>query len=198
MENFARSRRRAPLSRNFRSPRRSDGVHWVRPELVAEIAFSEWTRDGILRQPSFKGLREDKPAADVTRERPRLDEADRAAGVKLTHPDRVLYPEQDITKRDLAILRRAGRSHPSARRRTPLFPPSLPERSRKTVLLPKARKRGLSRKPSAPGLYPENTVERKPAFTVEDAAGLIGSCRPECSNSTHGLPASTTSSDRIR
>ena len=70
------------------------GVHWVRPELVAEIAFSDWTRDGLLRQPSFKGLREDKPAAEVVRER--------VAEVKLTHADRVLYPEQGITKQDLA------------------------------------------------------------------------------------------------
>jgi bifunctional non-homologous end joining protein LigD len=43
--------------------------HWVAPTLVAEIAFSEWTNDGRLRHPSFQGLRQDKPAADVVRER---------------------------------------------------------------------------------------------------------------------------------
>ncbi len=43
--------------------------HWVRPNLVAEIAFSEWTNDGRLRHPSFQGLRADKPAAEVVRER---------------------------------------------------------------------------------------------------------------------------------
>lgn len=46
------------------------GAHWVRPELVAEVAFSEWTRDGRLRHPSFLGLREDRPAAEVRREPP--------------------------------------------------------------------------------------------------------------------------------
>jgi bifunctional non-homologous end joining protein LigD len=46
------------------------GVHWVRPELVAEVAFTEWTRDGKLRHPRFKGLRRDKPPRAVTRERP--------------------------------------------------------------------------------------------------------------------------------
>ncbi|MEA2301448.1 MAG: bifunctional non-ous end joining protein LigD [Solirubrobacteraceae bacterium] len=52
-------------------------VH-VRPELVAEIEFAEWTRQGMLRQPSYKGLREDKPAREVTRES--LGDAEVAAG----------------------------------------------------------------------------------------------------------------------
>jgi bifunctional non-homologous end joining protein LigD len=46
-------------------------TRWVRPELVAQIGFSEWTRDGRLRHPRYLGLRDDKPARDVVRERPR-------------------------------------------------------------------------------------------------------------------------------
>jgi bifunctional non-homologous end joining protein LigD len=46
------------------------GRHWVQPKLVGEVAFSEWTADGRLRHPSFQGLRKDKRAADVIRERP--------------------------------------------------------------------------------------------------------------------------------
>jgi bifunctional non-homologous end joining protein LigD len=46
------------------------GTHWVGPELVAQIAFSEWTRDGRLRHPRYLGLRDDKPAREVVRERP--------------------------------------------------------------------------------------------------------------------------------
>jgi bifunctional non-homologous end joining protein LigD len=46
------------------------GTRWVEPELVAQIAFSEWTRDGRLRHPRFLGLRDDKPAREVVRERP--------------------------------------------------------------------------------------------------------------------------------
>ena len=46
------------------------GTHWTRPELVAQIGFAEWTSDGRLRQARFLGLRSDKPAADVVRERP--------------------------------------------------------------------------------------------------------------------------------
>jgi len=46
------------------------GVHWIRPRLVAEIGFTEWTRDGRLRHPRFLGLREDKAAGEVVRESP--------------------------------------------------------------------------------------------------------------------------------
>jgi DNA ligase D-like protein (predicted ligase) len=45
-------------------------AHWVKPELVAEIGFAEWTRDGKLRQPRYQGLRDDKPAREVVREEP--------------------------------------------------------------------------------------------------------------------------------
>ena len=45
------------------------GVHWARPELVAEVAFTEWTADGRLRHPAFHGLRNDKDARSVVRER---------------------------------------------------------------------------------------------------------------------------------
>jgi DNA ligase D-like protein (predicted ligase) len=47
------------------------GTHWTRPELVAQVGFAEWTSDGRLRQPRFLGLRDDKPPAEVVRERPR-------------------------------------------------------------------------------------------------------------------------------
>jgi len=118
------------------------GAHWVKPELVAEIEFTEWTNDGTLRHPSFQGLREDKKARDVMRERPQeTDEAIKekpavkargrkvesktaakpttrskkppatastdsdgatVAGIKISNPDKVLYPEAGITKIELA------------------------------------------------------------------------------------------------
>jgi bifunctional non-homologous end joining protein LigD len=67
---YARLRKLATDESPFdeRVPRRS-GTHWVRPELVAQVEFSEWTADGRMRQPTFQGLREDKRASEVVRER---------------------------------------------------------------------------------------------------------------------------------
>jgi bifunctional non-homologous end joining protein LigD len=103
-------------------------AHWVKPELVAQVTFTEWTHDAIVRNASFQGLRDDKRARDVVREEsgglpklsPReskLNEAprkekkssaskpdkDTVAGIKLTNSDKLLYPEAGITKRDLAL-----------------------------------------------------------------------------------------------
>ncbi|WP_369207890.1 non-homologous end-joining DNA ligase [Streptomyces sp. PU-14G] len=59
--------RRSP----FADPVRERGAHWVEPRLVAQIGFTEWTRDGMLRHPRFLGLRDDKKPEDVVRETPR-------------------------------------------------------------------------------------------------------------------------------
>jgi len=82
------------------------GVHWVKPELVAQVEFTGWTRDGMLRHPSFQGLREDKPASSIRRETPASSSAparNPALGsIRMTNPDRVLYPDAGITKLELA------------------------------------------------------------------------------------------------
>jgi bifunctional non-homologous end joining protein LigD len=82
------------------------GVRYVRPELVAEVDFRAWTGEGNLRHAAFKGLREDKAAREVTGEgRPaRFEAADPAPvrRVKLSHPDRIYWPEEGITKAELA------------------------------------------------------------------------------------------------
>jgi bifunctional non-homologous end joining protein LigD len=87
------------------------GAHWLKPELVAEIAFSEFTDDGILRHPSFIALREDKPASQIVREVPKhLAKSEKKAerpsaesfGITISNPDRVIYPEDGLTKGDLA------------------------------------------------------------------------------------------------
>ena len=98
------------------------GAHWIKPRLVAEIAFSEFTDDGILRHPSFIALREDKAAKDVVREVPKhTEEVTKAAkpkkaakakkearrtvadfGIEISSADRIIYPKDKLTKGDLA------------------------------------------------------------------------------------------------
>ena len=93
------------------------GAVWLEPKLVAQIAFTERTRDGRLRHPSFKGLREDKPARDVHREERDGEEAGMAKtsvassktggdatfeGITLTNPGKVYYPDIGLTKLDVA------------------------------------------------------------------------------------------------
>ena len=58
-----------PRSTRFGSPLVLSRVHWVRPELVAEVKFLTWTEDNLLRQVVYEGLREDKPATEVRRDR---------------------------------------------------------------------------------------------------------------------------------
>jgi bifunctional non-homologous end joining protein LigD len=79
------------------------GAQWVKPDLVAEIAFTETTPDGLLRHPSFLGLRGDKPAREVVLERPHATpDAPAATTVKITNRDRVIDPDAKVTKGDLA------------------------------------------------------------------------------------------------
>jgi bifunctional non-homologous end joining protein LigD len=95
-------------------------VHWVKPELVAEIEFAGWTGDGMVRQASFKGLRKDKPAHEVGTETSRTIRNTRPGttqgssrrttvsvlGIAISKPDKALWPDAGdgapVTKRDLA------------------------------------------------------------------------------------------------
>lgn len=104
------SRPDAPLEgRPPRELRR--GVTWTEPELVAEVAYSDRTSDNRLRHPRFRRLRIDKPARQAERaanevDMPRVSSSGTGtatvAGVPLSNPGRILYPEQGVSKQSLA------------------------------------------------------------------------------------------------
>ncbi|AZI36313.1 putative DNA ligase [Caenibius tardaugens NBRC 16725] len=77
------------------------GAHWVTPKLVAEVAFAEFTAEGRVRHGSFIALRTDKTAQEVKPERA-LAAPQETAAIRITHPDRVIFPETGETKGDLA------------------------------------------------------------------------------------------------
>ena len=109
------------------APKKEKEVVWLKPELVAEIEFAGWTADGLVRQAAFKGLREDKPAAEVEADKPaspaKTETPEPAAaveakparrkgakaevmGVLISNPDKPLWPDagdgKPVTKEELA------------------------------------------------------------------------------------------------
>jgi bifunctional non-homologous end joining protein LigD len=101
---------KSPFAPNANIPKKT---HWVQPELVCEVAFGEWTRDARVRHSVFHGLREDKKASSVVREQARHDapmdkpakdaspDKRLPAGLRVTHPDRVVDAQSGLKKIDL-------------------------------------------------------------------------------------------------
>ncbi|MGK4567944.1 DNA ligase D [Flavobacterium sp. 3HN19-14] len=100
----------------FKENPRERGVHWVKPQLVAQIKFSEWTETNSMRHPVFLGLREDKKAGEVKKEKAsqveipksKTQKSDKSQNsksenskVEITHPDKIYFPKEKITKGDV-------------------------------------------------------------------------------------------------
>lgn len=78
------------------------GAAWVTPKLVAEIAFAEVTAEGVVRHASFLGLRDDKAATEVTIDKPVPAPPAGKSTIRITNPNRLIFPASTVTKGDLA------------------------------------------------------------------------------------------------
>lgn len=79
------------------------GLHWVKPVRVCEVNFGNWTDEGILRTPVFLGMREDKPAKEISMEKPKAKKKQHLKLVKeISSPDKILFKEEGVTKKDVA------------------------------------------------------------------------------------------------
>ena len=177
---FAKLRRKTPPFVDIPRAIGKD-AHWVEPKLVAQIAFTERTTDGLLRHPAFLGLRGDKPAREVQTQtvtvvakKPTASKsADAIVGVKITHPDRVLFAASAITKLDLAeyFLAVSDRMLPYCSKRA-LSLVRCPEGPAKQCFFQKHTKKGM------PGALksvpvPEGDGEIADYLMVDSAAGLV-------------------------
>ncbi len=82
------------------NPPDSKDIEWVKPEITCEIKFSSWTKDKIMRHPSFVGLRSDKKPEEIHIEKP-VSPVEAGTKASLTNLDKVFWPEQGITKGDV-------------------------------------------------------------------------------------------------
>ncbi len=162
------------------------GSRFVKPGLVAEIEFRGWTNDGYVRQGAFKGLRTDKKAKEVVREMPANDpppavvtiDSDRDAdtieigGVRVTHPDRVMFTAPKVTKRQLAeyYLAVADRILPHVANR-PLSLVRFPDGMKGDGFFQKHASRGF------PDAFKPITIKEKEGkgqyLYIEDERGLV-------------------------
>jgi bifunctional non-homologous end joining protein LigD len=174
-DQFAKRSRKTPPADVPKAEARN--ARWIRPDLVAEIAFAEFTHEGVLRHASFLGLRGDKAAEEVRREEAMaVDEAkdaEAADDIAISHPDRVIFPEAKATKGDLADYYRA------------IGPAMLPWVSRRPVSLvrcPQGRGKQCFFQKHDSGSFGDHVkhvpIREKDGATedylyVEDSAGLV-------------------------
>ena len=153
-------------------------AHWIEPRLVAQVAFTERTTDGILRHPAYLGLRTDKPAKEVqmqtvTTVRNNVD-SDDVAGVRITHPERIMFSKAGITKLDLAryFLAVSDRMLPYAGNR-PISLVRCPNGETGERFFQKHHKKGM---PAAlkPVAIKENDGDKADYLMVDSSAGLVG------------------------
>ncbi|NMA97733.1 MAG: DNA ligase D [Phyllobacteriaceae bacterium] len=157
---------------------RARGAHWVEPELVAEIAYTEMTSDDVLRHPSFIALREDKPATEVSMDKPQPleDDGEEVAerlGVRLTSPDRVVFEGQGITKSQLvAYYENVAEAMLPHIKNRPLSLVRCPQGPTKHCFFQKHDTGGFPAQLKSRNVA-ENDGEKADYFYLDDLAGLV-------------------------
>ena len=138
----ARSARSSPGDRTLLRPppaaRRicASAAHFVRPDIVGEVRYAEWTRDGRLRHPTWRGLRPDKTPGEVVREpRERVETEVDGRALSLSNLDKVLYPATGFTKGEVLDY--------YARIAEVILPHLAPDRAGHVPPLPQRRRRSL-------------------------------------------------------
>ena len=184
-------------------PRGADarGVHWVKPQLVAEVSFAQWTTDRVVRQAVFHGLRTDKPAAAVGYEKPAASPRRKRSGpapvgveepvpkpkatrqsrvavgnVSVSHPDRMIDPDNGLTKLDVARY---------YEKIAPVLLPHLENRPVSLVRLPDGLKgeqffqkhMGKGQIPEAMQLDPELDPGHPPLLALETPTAIVGAAQ---------------------
>lgn len=146
-------------------PFKAGSVHWVKPTLVAEVAFRGWAKEGLLRQASFKRLREDKAGTD-------LGAAGTADGVNISHPERVVFAKAKLTKGDVAdYYRQMARWILPEVARRPLSLLRCPDGVDKPCFFQKHHGTGLGDAVEAIPLQQKSG--REDYLYIEDAQGLL-------------------------
>ena len=170
--------------------RAHEKITWLEPRLVAEIKFAQWTEENLLRQASFKGLRTDKAPKDIKKEEAD-DEAQPQAsagnvekpmkaadddliieGVKITHPEKIMFHDPDITKADVIRYYEKVAAH---------MLPYISHRILSIVRCPKGisqscffkKHPGSDSKGVVSVAIPTNDGDTEDYFYIEDASGLI-------------------------
>jgi bifunctional non-homologous end joining protein LigD len=177
----------------FANPPRAPDLNWVAPKLVAEIAFENVTSDGLFRQAAFKGLRTDKPEAEVVaevpaevpkkrkvmaalaaRERAKSTKDNVVLGVTISHPDKEMWPKSKagpaVTKRDLALYMAmvASRMLPHVAGR-PISIVRTPDGIKGETFYQRHALKGTQ----VPMLAIKVAGDKKPYFGIESAAALV-------------------------
>lgn len=155
------------------------GVQWIAPELVAEISYSELTSDRRLRHATFEELRDDKPSRIVRLGGDAMPEEERipVAGIPISHPDRVIFPDAKITKLDVARFyeEMSDRILTTVRDR-PLSLVRLPDGLTGERFFQKHAGKGFPDSLKTVDIR-ESDGEEKPYMQVDNAAGLVGAAQ---------------------